>query len=175
MPRLKTRPACRAMMLLQNQWFNDVDRAKVTLSMYKEHKGERWGWNRFVRDMLFMGCLTGKRIKAAFGEDLCYDESVVFEETSTDMGGHPSSVFPPNESHLVKSLEKYRPKVIVAFGVLACEALKLPKVRVAVSMGNIKVIETCHPAARGSDTLARLTTAATALEAYLAQVDSIRP
>lgn len=161
MPR-KTGPGRTVMVLLQCQWFNDPARARQVLSTYITLKGDP-GWNRFVRDMLFMGCLTGNRIRDAFGEDFCWDSvvagRVVFEETSKDMGDRPSAVFPPDPKHLVASVRYHRPGLVVALGRVAAQAMEIGEVVAELPVG-CKIVWAPHPAARGPDTMDKLRRAA---------------
>ncbi len=66
--------------LLQNMWFKDPERAKKTLAFYYEKKGDG-GRERFISDMLFFGCLTGRRLRQAFGEERC--DEIIWEEVSS--------------------------------------------------------------------------------------------
>lgn len=176
MPRKTRKPV--VMFLLQNQWFKDPVRTQQVLALYKDHKGEEAGWNRFVRDMLFLGCLTGRRIKDAFGEDLCWDAVVgehpvttVFEETSREIGDHPSAVFPPDPEHLVASLRRHRPGLIVAFGRVASTALVLPQVKYELETWpeTVDIVHTGHPAARGPRVLTGLDEAAAITRNWIAE------
>lgn len=49
----------KVVAFLQCQWFRDPERAKKTLARYEAHGSH--GREAFLRDMLFLGCLTGKR------------------------------------------------------------------------------------------------------------------
>lgn len=158
------------MFLLQCQWFRDPDRARQVLATYVTFEGEEEGWNRFVRDMLFMGCLTGRRIREAFGDVLCEDAcgygetpvTTVFEETSREMGGRSGAAFPPDPDHLTASLRLHRPDIVVAFGRVASEALALPEVKAEMEAQpqTIDVVHTGHPAGRGPNVMNGLREAA---------------
>src|SRR5687768_106630 len=115
----------RIMGLLQNQWFKDPERIPRLMELYNryEDKLKEPPRNRFIRDMLFLGCLTGKRLRKCLGEDLCGD--IVWEEVSPQIGGSPGSVFPPDAEHLLKSFKRIRPDVIVTFGLVAESAFAL--------------------------------------------------
>lgn len=156
-PVLRTRRH-RVLMLLQNQWFNDPDRAEQVLAMYKEYKGEEAARPRFIRDMLFMGCLTGRRIKETFGEDVCWDGvvggNVMFEEVSPLVGRRSGACFPPDPDHLVRVLSSFRPSVVAAFGLVAQTGLQLAPVQ--PHLQGVTVIACPHPAARGDDVMLRL-------------------
>lgn len=155
MPPLPPRPR-RVLGLLQNQWFKDPVRAAALLARYQEHEGGFWpGRHRFIRDMLFFGCLTGRRLEAAFGEDLCGYGGLVWEEVSTCMGDHPGACFPPDGEHVAAVLRQVRPVAVVAFGKVARDALALPEVQAHIvqrpGRPPTATIYAPHPAARGAD------------------------
>lgn len=153
--------------LLQNQWFRDAERAAKLLDQYIKHEGGYWeGRARFSRDMLFMGCLTGRRIEKAFGDELCDYGGMVFEETSPQLGGKSGAVFPPDEKHLLGLLDYHKPGLIVAFGKVASAGLQLPAL--APQLSAVQIIETCHPAARGNQTVPLLGYAGSMVKAWRA-------
>lgn len=122
-----------------------------------------------------MGCLTGRRIEAAFHDFLAGDPgapdppvTTVFEETSREIGGHAGAAFPPDPAHLVRSLRCHRPRVIVAFGRVADAGLALGDVGHLVrDVLRAAVVRAPHPAARGSDVPARLRAAAAEVRGIL--------
>ena len=156
--------------LLQNQWFRDPERAKKLLLKYHEHKGEEAGRNRFIRDMLFMGCLTGKRIKQTFGEEFCWDSvianQVTFEEVSTEIGGHASSCFPPDLNHVLASLKLHKPGCIVTFGKIAQSAIS-GEVKEEVIEKGIFLVHAPHPAARGPNVMQELKEASSIVHKWM--------
>lgn len=122
---------------LQNQWFKDPEGVK---EMMREHPERR---QRYIEAFLFMGCLTGKRLRSAFGEELC--DAITWEEISPEIGGHAASKFPPDPIHIAKVIDQFQPKVIVAFGALAHDGI-----RYYVSTHNFvgRVLYGPHPADR---------------------------
>ncbi len=118
---------------LQNQWFRNPEGIKA---MFAENPERR---ERYIEAFLFMGCLTGKRLQAVFGEELC--GAIIWEEISPEIGGHASSKFPANPAHIRAVLEKHKPTVVLAFGKLASDALRSMEVDAAIIYGP-------HPAAR---------------------------
>jgi len=123
----------KVLAFLQNQWFNNPEQARAT---FLRHPDQR---NRLIALYLFMGCLTGRRLISAFGEDLCND--IVWEECSKEVGGKSSASFPPDFAHICEAINKHNPDVILAFGKTASDALR----KVAP---NQLVIYGPHPAAR---------------------------
>lgn len=59
-------------VILQNQWFKDPEGIRA---MFAEHPERR---ERYIEAFLFMGCLTGKRLRSAFGDELC--DEIIWEE-----------------------------------------------------------------------------------------------
>lgn len=120
---------------LQNQWFRDPEAAR---DVFARHLDRR---NDLIRLYLFMGCLTGRRLRTAFG-DLC--EDIVWEECSPEIGGKSSAAFPADLEHMRAAIMKHCPIYILAFGKTAIEATR----QVAPSCA--KVLCAPHPAARGA-------------------------
>lgn len=89
-----------------------------------------------------MGCLTGRRLSTALGDDICQDH-VIWEEISPEIGGYAASCFPADPEHIKTAIEKHQPTIILAFGKYAGEAL-------AVYDSTHRVIRGPHPAARNN-------------------------
>lgn len=143
------------MGLLQNQWFRDPVRAARLLDYYVRPDGD--GRNAFIADMLFRGCLTGRRIKLAFGDRAA--RRIVWEETTPIMTADPSTVLPVDHGHVRAALDRIRPGLIVAFGRVAASAFSGTPTTPAfdyVRDNGAAVIFAPHPAARGPVTTVRL-------------------
>src|SRR5580693_5868087 len=76
---------------LQNAWFKDPVGAQKIFDRYPERR------NELIARFLFAGCLTGRNLRKALGEDLC--ETIIWEETSPKIGGYSSARFPPEPEH----------------------------------------------------------------------------
>lgn len=139
---------------LQNMWFKDPERAKRLLGIYCAKK-EDGGREQFIRDMLFLGCLTGRRLQQAFGERRCGE--IVWEEVSPELGGHSGSVFPADLVHIRSVLAKHQPTVVIAFGRVAQDAL-----HGMVEIGQL--FRAPHPAARHATVMQELHDVAGELE-----------
>lgn len=141
---------------LQNQWFKQPDRIKAQIAeaparhphKFRSHADAR-EW--FLSAYLFMGCVTGKRLRAAFGEELC--NQITWEEQSPEIGGKASSAFPPDFEHIRGVLARHSPTHVIALGSLAAGALTKIHCDDKVSW---KLICGPHPAARFPDIVARL-------------------
>lgn len=122
---------------LQNQWFKDPDRMKRMLET--TFKGDR---QKFTRTFLFFGCLTGRRLTKAFGEDLC--DQIIWEEASPLIAGQSSGAFPADMNHICGILDRHKPNIVLTLGRIAREAIEsLPIMDV-----NYATISGPHPAAR---------------------------
>jgi hypothetical protein len=128
-----TRPVILA--VLQNQWFRDPARMRATIDRFPDSR------RRIIHYALFAGCRTGKILKSVFG-DLC--DEIVWEEASPEIGGHASSYFPADHAHLQSVLDDVKPDVVLGFGRIATDALK-------VLVPQNKLITGPHPTARGDN------------------------
>lgn len=135
----------KILAFLQNQWFRDPARVK---KIYDARPTKRRELNRAF---LFAGCLTGRRLRTAFGADLC--RQIVWEEISPQVGSKSHHAFPPDHEHIKRVIEEEKPDYILVFGRIA-ESGVAPH-----AVGRTYMI--CpHPAARDADVPERLKTAA---------------
>ena len=100
---------------LQNQWVRDPERVRKMI----ERAGEKFR-RRFISYALFAGCLTGRRLKSAFGD---LTGQIVWEEVSREIGGKASDVFPADTRHIERELAELQPHLVLAFGSIAAGAL----------------------------------------------------
>jgi hypothetical protein len=119
---------------LQNQWFKDPERVKRLIAQH----GDEYR-RRLITYALFLGCKTGRVLRSVFG-DLC--DEVLWEESSKEISGNPSEVFPPDLIHIKSVLVMEEPDIVIAFGKIACQAVQ-PLVEAE------RYIAAPHPAARG--------------------------
>lgn len=134
---------------LQNMWLRDPEKARRLIAKY----GESYR-RRLIRYALFAGCLTGRRLRAAFGPAVC--EEIVWEEATQEIAGNSRKVCPPEPEHIRAVLEKHQPAVVITFGRVAGDA-------VAEIWGG-KLIRCVHPAARQKGTVERLAEVAEELD-----------
>jgi hypothetical protein len=127
--------------VLQNQWFNDPE--KVRRIMKRNPSARR----RMIHYALFAGCRTGIVLRDVFGEDMC--KRIVWEEASSEIGDRASSYFRADPAHLRAVLEEVKPDVVLAFGKVAADALKL-------LVPAPKLITGPHPTARQENVLQAL-------------------
>jgi hypothetical protein len=126
----------KILAFLQNQWFRDPVRVRAIYDRNPELR------NELIRRFLFGGCLTGRRLLTALGEDLCR-QHITWEEISPEIGGHSSSKFPADLDHITAAIRKFDPDLILAFGSIAQDALKR-----TTSVRPRTIIFGPHPAAR---------------------------
>jgi hypothetical protein len=101
---------------LQNQWFKNPERVREMM----DRKPESRQW--FIKQFLFAGCLTGRRLISAFGQDLV--DQIVWEEISPQIGSKSGSWFDPDPVHIAAMIQKFQPRVIICFGTLAAEGVR---------------------------------------------------
>jgi len=134
----------KVLAILQNQWFHDPDKVRLTLDRHPEWR------RRYIHYALFAGCRTGNILKAGLGEEWC--RKIVWEEASPQIGGEASSVFPADPAHLRAVIDEVKPTVILALGRIASDGIAaiMPMPSLVPVATIINVI---HPTARGVDTL----------------------
>lgn len=122
---------------LQNQWFRDPARVArlINRTPHDKTKFRR----KLIQYALFAGCLTGRRIKKAFG---AHTDLIVWEEASKEIASKASGSFPPDYAHIGTTITEFNPDVIITFGNIATNAVK--------KLWTGKMIVGPHPAARGS-------------------------
>jgi hypothetical protein len=132
--------------LLQSQWFKDVSRAKRILERYEHDEVD--GREKFIRDFLFFGCLTGRRLRTTFGEELC--KEITWEEASRTIDDRPAASTTYNLEHVRCVLAKHKPGLVITFGKQATEVMKV------IINPNAMILNCVHPAGRGSGVIKRL-------------------
>jgi hypothetical protein len=137
---------------LQNMWVRDPERLKRAI----KRDGEELRI-RMMEYSLFAGCVTGRRLKAAFGELI---EDIVWEETTREIADNPKTIFPAQPEHIKAVLEKYQPDVVLTFGKIAADSVK--------PLWSGRIICSPHPAARQGDVPDRLAAAASELKSMMA-------
>ncbi len=139
---------------LQNLWVKDPAGWK---DVFQRHPDRRVGIIRHL--LLDYGCLTGRRIKACFGEDLL--KHMVFEEASREIAGDARTVCPPDPEHIKACFKKYDPDIVVTFGKVATDAI----IEHFPGFWAGQLVACPHPAARQKDTVVKLKAAAEQIRA----------
>lgn len=127
----------KILAILQNQWFKNPEKVKQIYARNPELR------NDLIKRFLFMGCLTGKRLRTAFG-DLC--DTIIWEEASGEIGGYSASKFVPDPEHVKRAIETHKPDVILCFGEVAKTAVR--SVCCDTGARHPAVMFAPHPAAR---------------------------
>ena len=60
---------------------------------------------RLIRYLLFAGCITGRRLKQALGEDLC--QRIIWQEANPTVADNSKDYFPPSMPHLLAVMAKH--------------------------------------------------------------------
>lgn len=108
--------------------------------------------HEYIKRFLFYKCRTGKALKQVFGD---LTNSMIWEEASSRIGGHSSSVFPAEIPHIKAAIQKHSPEIVLAFGKIAAGGcfMALQELTFGGSRLQIKLITGPHPCARGADTM----------------------
>lgn len=144
---------------MQNMWVTDPVRVERCIAQF----GESYR-RRLIHYALFAGCLSGQRLKATFGEDLC--KKIIWEESSRVITGQASAAPPADPVHIATVLERFNPAVVLCFGRIACEAVP------PLYIGG-RLILAPHPAARQVATVMKLRDAGAELRALLAKEKAV--
>ena len=115
------------------------------------------GRQRFIRDFLFFGCLTGKRLDTAF-EPVFGSEwrwRIVWEEAHKDWGAVSNATFGYDVDHMRNVMAQYKPDVVMLFGKVAVDGFRAAALHEETDK-RLVVIEAPHPAARGSNVVENL-------------------
>jgi len=111
------RQNCRPVLaFLQNMWVKHPERTKAAIA----RDGEEFRLT-LMRMFLFMGCKTGRNLTKTFGDELI--EQITFEETTREIAGDANTIFPADLIHMRACIEKHQPKIVLAFGQIAHDAV----------------------------------------------------
>lgn len=138
---------------MQNMWVKDPVRVKALIAKY----GDNYRL-RLIHFALFAGCVSGRRLKAAFGDELC--SRITWEESSRVITGRANEAPPADPEHITAVLAHFNPAVVICFGKIAGDAV--PRLFRGTT------ILAPHPAARQPDTVAKLEESARWLSAAIA-------
>ncbi len=144
---------------LQNMWVRDPEKVRAWLDKNPDL------WNRAVAGFLFAGCLTGRRIRTCFGDELI--GQMTFEECTKEIAGDSRTVCPPDPKHIKASLEKHRPRVVVTFGQVARDAVTPIWNQLEFAAAGDILLYCPHPAARQKSTVEKLKKAAKEIRSVL--------
>lgn len=92
----------KILAFLQNQWFKNPAAVKAMLDRHPDKR------NEIIKRLLFAGCLSSKRLRAAFG-DLC--DRIIWEESSREMADHAGGVFKADTEHIRQAINMHAPEM----------------------------------------------------------------
>lgn len=125
---------------LQNAWGTNATKMQEILNRNPKHREE------LVRRFLFAGKgVTSQRLQAVFGDLV---STIIWANASPLIGSVSGAKFKPDGVHMVEILKKYRPAMILVFGRVAEEGVKLPAVMVVLQELESVVVVGPHPATR---------------------------
>jgi hypothetical protein len=148
---------CVVVAFMQNMWVRDPEKVKASIERMHWMKRDEYRL-RLIHYSLFAGCVSGRRLKAAFGE-MC--DAIIWEEASPEIAGDPKTICLPVPRHIQCALEHHNPDIVITFGKLAGDAV--------AKLWPAKLIRVCHPAARQPDTIQKLKAAADELRTFAKQ------
>jgi hypothetical protein len=151
----------KLLAFLQNQWFHNPAKVERLMQVYPDRR------ESMIRFALFRGCLTGRRLKAAFGEDLC--DQIIWEEASPKITGRASDCPPADPAHMAAAIARHQPDVIMTFGRIA----EMGMAGIQVPRATLR-LHGPHPAARGNQTTIQLAHMAEALQSYIVSTEALR-
>lgn len=134
---------------LQNQWFKNPDKIR---GMYEGHAAKIGLYParaRLNELFLFYRSLTGRRLKAAFGDEAC--RQIVWEEASAVVGGVSSSAYPADPTHMIAVIQHHQPSVVLTFGKIANDGINAVMQLVhrdRLACPKFMILCAPHPAAR---------------------------
>ena len=140
--------------ILQNQWFKNPERVR---EIYASHNGDRIRDSKFRAAALFMGCLTGRRIAQAFGDE--WRHRIAYEEASPVITQYASASPCFDALHIRHAMNFWKPKVVIAFGKTALNGLRVAT-KLPLDGWSFKTIIAPHPAARHPGVALELSAAA---------------
>jgi hypothetical protein len=141
-------PPLKILAFLQNMWVHDPEGVKAMLNRQREcgeftqEQMREKVRHRLIHYALFAGCLTGRRLKKAFGEELC--RQIVWEEGSREIEGKASTFVPPDLEHMLARCREEKPDLVLLFGKANAALCK----DVLLAITPSQVICAPHPAAR---------------------------
>lgn len=126
---------------LQNMWV--YPRSAPTVERHAPVSEER---ERMIEYCLFSGCLTGRRLRSALGEDLC--DQITWQEANPTVATDPKKYYAPDPNHIRAVLDFHKPDAVICF-TRAGEA-------VLRSLCSCAFYAAPHPAAQQADVMEKL-------------------
>ena len=142
----------------QNMW---VESPKAVYKMLDRNKDNPMFWNQTCKNLMFMGCKTGRVLRQAFG-DLA--DKMIYDECTKEICNNPKTIPKADYKHIRETIKRIKPEIIITFGEVAFKAVNWEHGR----LRNPAVLIKCpHPAARQVDTATTLRMTAEAIQEYI--------
>ena len=140
---------------LQCQWFPARHLATVERA-YRLHGPTPEDRADLNARHLFFRCLTGSRLRAAFGEPLC--DRITWENASPRIATEASGSFPPDHDHIRAVVRHFKPSVVLTFGRVADRGVHDATVGSVTwdRSAEFATVTGSHPAARHATVAAEL-------------------
>jgi len=149
----------KILAFLQNMWVH----AHQVLGVSRCHPISN-AREDMIRYALFAGCLTGRRLKQAFGKTLC--DCIIWQEASPVVSSNSRDYHSPNEAHIRAVLDKHTPDLVLIMTMRGADQIERI---IHDCRGDMFPIVKCpHPAARAQDTTARLAEARASIDLAVA-------
>lgn len=144
---------------MQNQWVRDPEQLKRILARH-----DAAFRRRMIAKLLFAGCVSGRRLKTAFGD---FTNKIVWEEASPVITGSPSEAPPADVGHIAATIEELKPDIVLTFGRIATNGV-LKALSALEGRHRFTVMSAPHPTSRGDDLASALGMMAQELRGRLA-------
>lgn len=131
---------------LQNMWFPaaSIPKIEAAFKRYAQTPEDR---SDLIARYLFIRCLTGRRLQAAFGK---WCDEIMWEESTTQIASEASGSFPPDPHHIHAVIGHFQPDTILTFGRIATDAVR------KLMPPGARLISGPHPAARHASVMEEL-------------------
>lgn len=140
----------RVLAFLQNMWV--LPHQVRFVSRWDPTSIQR---ERMITYALFAGCITGRRLRAAFGEFLC--DSIRWQEASPVIANSPRDYYPPDRDHILAVLHKHQPGLVLGLTQRGWPIIKDICSTWNTSRDKALILLACpHPAARHPSAFAEL-------------------
>lgn len=163
----------KVVAFLQNMWVRNPEKVKASLARCLERNGVAEAAKyrrRMVAYALFAGCLTGRRLRAALGQEWC--DRIIWEEASPEILGDSRTAPPPDRAHVRSVFMEHRPTVVICFSkpawpVIQAEGQGFMHGKGQGPIERVQLMLSPHPACRAKDVMFKLGEVRTKLEGML--------
>lgn len=156
----------KILAFMQNAWFHNPEKVRHIMAAMTPERAETYR-RRLIAYSLFAGCKSGRVLEHVFGKRLC--QEIVWEESTKDVGGHASSVFPADIEHIRSRIIEESPQIVLSFGGVATDGVIAATREFNTGhFAQVTYIGGPHPTARAATTKRSLESMAANLQRVLA-------